>query len=268
MACLLAAFWTLGEAAPTTGTIAGVVKDSIGFPLPGVLVQVVPRSGPRLTTVTRENGAFRVNGVPAGSVGVIYSLSMFTTVRQHRIVVGAAGADALLTTMSVSPICECMAGEPPPRFPKPSELTLDARLDTPLPTLAPDALRAGEVPLYFEWWDGAVTLAIDTGQVPDLAARLIDEVDRHGFDAIGFYRQSKNSDLWHQLKTDGWQLRLAQGSDGAPVDVSIGLIRYDDLWLRARILSGAEIFREMRLRSFSGGMAAPLLAVSQLTVTR
>ena len=268
LACLLAAFGTLGEASlPAAGTIAGVVRDPTGSTLPGVFVQVVPRTGRRLTTVTDERGVFRVANVPAGTVGVIYSLSSFTTLRHHRVTVGARGADSLLATMSVAGICECITNDPRPRIPMPRELTLDERFDAPLPAVAYDALHDGEVPLYLELGDGPVTLAIDSRTMPDVVARLIGEVERHALDASSFYRQSRTSELWHETRTDGWRLRLAEDSNRS-VEASIGPIRYDDIWLRARVLSGSDVLREMRIRSFSGELSVPIYAVSVLSLTR
>jgi hypothetical protein len=91
--CLLVLLTTSVHAQRTTGDLLGVVKDSSGAILPGVTVSVTGPNIPRAqTTVTSENGSYRVTNLPPGTYTVTFELSGFKTVSMQglRVSVGSA----------------------------------------------------------------------------------------------------------------------------------------------------------------------------------
>jgi len=81
--CLLCALLLLTKhayAQRTTGEMLGTVKDSSGGVLPGVSVSVTGPNIPRAqTTVTSENGTYRIGNLPPGTYTLTVELSGFRT---------------------------------------------------------------------------------------------------------------------------------------------------------------------------------------------
>jgi hypothetical protein len=77
----------------TTGDLLGVVRDSSGAVLPGVTVSVTGPNIPRAqTTITAENGSYRVGNLPPGTYTLTLELSGFraAVLQGLRVNVGAA----------------------------------------------------------------------------------------------------------------------------------------------------------------------------------
>src|SRR5919205_1243867 len=85
LVCFLAALLAAPSAFAQTdrGTILGQVTDESGSALPGVTVSV--RSPqlqvPEITTVTDQNGEYRITQLPIGTYSVEYTLSGFQTLK-------------------------------------------------------------------------------------------------------------------------------------------------------------------------------------------
>ena len=80
------------------GSVAGRAVDQTGAALPGVTIDLVT-GGTELTSVTDEAGAYRFEGVPAGTAELTFRLINFTVLRRTAAV-GAgqsAAVDAVLT---------------------------------------------------------------------------------------------------------------------------------------------------------------------------
>ena len=91
--CALVFLTTNLHAQRTTGDLLGVVKDSSGAILPGVTVSVTGPNIPRAqTTVTSENGSYRITNLPPGTYTLTFELSGFKTVSMQglRVSVGSA----------------------------------------------------------------------------------------------------------------------------------------------------------------------------------
>src|SRR5881296_2854024 len=76
----------------TTGDLIGVVKDSSGAVLPGVTISVTGPNIPRAqTTVSSENGSYRIGNLPPGTYSVSYELSGFKAITLQGIRVAVGG---------------------------------------------------------------------------------------------------------------------------------------------------------------------------------
>jgi hypothetical protein len=76
----------------TTGDLLGVVKDSSGAVLPGVTVSVTGPNIPRAqTTITTENGSYRVTNLPPGTYTVTFELTGFRTIALQGLRVNVGG---------------------------------------------------------------------------------------------------------------------------------------------------------------------------------
>jgi hypothetical protein len=79
--CGLVLLSTHAYAQRTTGDMLGVVKDSSGAVLPGVTISVSGPNIPRAqTTVTSENGSYRIPNLPPGIYSLTFELPGFRTV--------------------------------------------------------------------------------------------------------------------------------------------------------------------------------------------
>jgi Carboxypeptidase regulatory-like domain/TonB-dependent Receptor Plug Domain len=77
----------------TTGDLLGVVRDASGAILPGVSVSVTgPNIAGAQTTITTENGSYRIGNLPPGTYTVTYELSGFKTVVLQGLRVNVGGA--------------------------------------------------------------------------------------------------------------------------------------------------------------------------------
>jgi hypothetical protein len=78
--CALMLLTTRVHAQRTTGDLLGVVRDSSGAVLPGVTVSVTGPNIPRAqTTITSENGSYRIANLPPGTYALTFELSGFRT---------------------------------------------------------------------------------------------------------------------------------------------------------------------------------------------
>jgi hypothetical protein len=78
--CALMLLTTRLHAQRTTGDLLGVVRDSSGAVLPGVTVSVTGPNIPRAqTTITSENGSYRIGNLPPGTYTLTLELSGFRT---------------------------------------------------------------------------------------------------------------------------------------------------------------------------------------------
>lgn len=72
----------------TTGTIAGDVTDSLGEPLPGVVVTAAsPSTLGERTAVTRANGGFLLRGLPLGQYQLTATMTGFKTMNDTIVIV-------------------------------------------------------------------------------------------------------------------------------------------------------------------------------------
>ena len=85
---LIFGLFSILNAQRQTGSIAGVVTDEEGAPLPGVTITV---SGSSLigtmSYITSESGTFRIPALPPGTYTLVAELPGFQTVRREGIVV-------------------------------------------------------------------------------------------------------------------------------------------------------------------------------------
>jgi hypothetical protein len=76
----------------TTGDILGVVRDTSGAVLPGVTVSLTGPNIPRAqTTVTSENGSYRLANLPPGTYVLKFELSGFKTVLLEAVRINVGG---------------------------------------------------------------------------------------------------------------------------------------------------------------------------------
>jgi hypothetical protein len=89
------------------GTLGGTVRDESGAALPGVTIEV---SGPALESArvaaTDKTGAYRFEGLPAGSYDVAFRLLNFVGVARKGVAVSADGAAAADATLKLSASAE------------------------------------------------------------------------------------------------------------------------------------------------------------------
>jgi hypothetical protein len=100
-----------------SGAIAGLVTDRAGRGLPGATVSARPiGTGPLVSTVSREDGAYRLERLTAGAYRVTVSLEGWDAVRRNRVVVARREATEFSATLDISVLCECI--EPPANAPR------------------------------------------------------------------------------------------------------------------------------------------------------
>ena len=105
------------SAALAQATIAGIVRDSSGAVLPGVVVEA---SSPSLTekvrtALTDGTGQYRIVTLPPGSYIVTFSLTGFTTVRRDNINVSGTGVIPINADLRLGSLQETItvSGESP-----------------------------------------------------------------------------------------------------------------------------------------------------------
>lgn len=89
------------------GVVTGRVIDQTGALLPGVTVKLLPGGSEEpITAVTRADGTYRFDSVPAGPAEITLRLVNFTTIRQKVIVTpqGTVRADAMLSVTASADI--------------------------------------------------------------------------------------------------------------------------------------------------------------------
>src|SRR6185503_17330198 len=92
-----------GTAIAQEGQIAGVVRDSSGAVMPGVLVEV---TSPALiekvrAATTDDNGQYRITSLPVGTYSVTFTLAGFTRQQRDNIILTTGFTAAINATMSV-----------------------------------------------------------------------------------------------------------------------------------------------------------------------
>ena len=85
-----------------SGRVQGLVLDTTGQPLPGVLVEVETGVQP-LSARTSADGRYLVEAVPAGTHTVRFSLSSFVTLQRRNVVVTTGAATTADETNAISP---------------------------------------------------------------------------------------------------------------------------------------------------------------------
>ena len=115
---LLAAFGLPGVVfAQSPGSIAGVVEDTSGLPLPGVTVETTSPAlieGSR-TTVTDSQGAYRFVDLRPGAYAVTFTIPGFSTVRREALTINSGVTASVNAELSVGAIQETITvtGENP-----------------------------------------------------------------------------------------------------------------------------------------------------------
>jgi hypothetical protein len=83
-------------------SVAGVVTDPIGAPLPGVVIKVHSYSGALAgTSVSDGSGRYRTTGLAAGTYTVVAALSGFNTATQNATLSAQHGAAIVHFTLSM-----------------------------------------------------------------------------------------------------------------------------------------------------------------------
>ena len=106
-----------GSAAFAQATIAGVVRDTSGAVLPGVVVEA---TSPSLTEKVRtalsdDTGQYRIVTLPPGSYVVTFSLTGFTTVKRENVSVSGSGVIPINAELRLGSLQETItvSGESP-----------------------------------------------------------------------------------------------------------------------------------------------------------
>jgi hypothetical protein len=149
--------------AQTGASITGVVQDSSGAVLPGVMVEA---SSPALiekvrSTVTDSSGQYRIEQLRSGSYAVTFSLPGFNTVRREGVELSGSFAATVSVEMRVGAVEETVtvAGEAP---------TVDVQSSSKQRVI-----------------DQALLTAIPTGRTPQIAAFMIPGVNLSNVDVGG-----------------------------------------------------------------------------------
>jgi hypothetical protein len=96
-----------------TGTITAHAVDSIGKPVPGVSVSVVPESGGLANRATTgSDGSCRVE-VPSGTYRIDFETLGFDVTRRNHVRVRNHQSTNAEAVLQVSAICECVSIVPP-----------------------------------------------------------------------------------------------------------------------------------------------------------
>src|SRR2546425_5962251 len=106
--CALTLLPAVAGAQVTTGSIAGLVKDTSGAVLPGVTVEA--RSPVLIekvrTAVSDGDGQYRITDLPPGTYGLTFSLPGFNTVRREGVTLTAAFAATINAELPVGALEE------------------------------------------------------------------------------------------------------------------------------------------------------------------
>ena len=107
-ACLATLVLAATAAAQTTGSVAGVIRDTSGAVLPGVTVTLTGRALQRenTSTVTGSDGAYRIPLLPPGVYEVAAELSGFAPQRRSNIEVALNQTTTLDFQMTVAGVAE------------------------------------------------------------------------------------------------------------------------------------------------------------------
>ena len=100
-----------GTAMAQEGQIAGVVRDSSGGVIPGVLVEATsPALIEKVRTATSDdNGQYRITNLPVGTYTVTFTLEGFTRQQRDNVVLTTGFTATINATMSVGQLAETIS---------------------------------------------------------------------------------------------------------------------------------------------------------------
>src|SRR5688572_8917076 len=132
--------------------VVGRVVDTVGQPLPGVTVTMMPAaSGEQRRTTTAGDGTYRFDQVADGLYRMDFELLAFDVTRRNSVRVRSGSSTFADATLRLSPMaCECVLVTRLPRVAKRSGRVVD-EAGRPLPRArleiaVPIAAEAGAVP--------------------------------------------------------------------------------------------------------------------------
>jgi outer membrane receptor protein involved in Fe transport len=96
------ALLTGADAFAQSGSIVGKVTDQTGSPLPGVTIDVTPRSATAATAVTDKAGVYTLDALPSGTFDISFRLVNFGDQTRRRVVLRDAGRVTIDVTMSLA----------------------------------------------------------------------------------------------------------------------------------------------------------------------
>ena len=100
-----------GTAIAQEGQIAGVVRDTSGAVIPGVLVEA---TSPALiekvrAATTDDNGQYRITNLPVGTYSVTFTLAGFTRQQRDNVILTTGFTASINATMSVGQLAETIS---------------------------------------------------------------------------------------------------------------------------------------------------------------
>lgn len=113
--------------------VVGRVVDSLGQPMPGVTVMMLPAAGgQQIQTMTGGDGTYRFEKVPDGMYRIDFELLGFEMIRRNSVAVRNGRSAIADATLRIRPICECVMPTGLPRVVEKTGLVLDSE-GRPLP---------------------------------------------------------------------------------------------------------------------------------------
>ena len=90
-------------------SVAGIVRDGNGTPLPGATVTTIPQSGGTIRhTTSGSDGSYRFDVLPDGVYRIDFDLRGFELVRRNHVRVSRETEANIDAQLSVRAICECL----------------------------------------------------------------------------------------------------------------------------------------------------------------
>ena len=97
-------FFASTTMAQRVSVVRGVVSDELGAVVVGATVSLIPAQSTALTTVTDESGAYRFNGVPAGSYSLTVAQPGFGTFQQANVAVIDSQSRTINVTLRIAAV--------------------------------------------------------------------------------------------------------------------------------------------------------------------
>ena len=91
-----------------TASIQGIVSDSSGAPLPGVLVTAANKRGQSFNVTTDSNGWYRFASVPPGTYGLTVELSGLESIKVDQVRLSLGSAPKVDIAMRVSAVAQAI----------------------------------------------------------------------------------------------------------------------------------------------------------------